>query len=169
MNRVIRNRARCKVCGDIVESMYTHDYRSCCCGNLHVDGGHDYARRVCRGGEDSYEELSQFYEYDWDEGSVSSDGHVWFVGVDLLKCARTATGETVTLPIFLPYVKLPELVECTVYSIDTALFVPNPPVKHVYIALHEFKHSTILFRDEETFLPLFRHIKDCILAAEQTG
>ena len=169
MKKVIRNRARCKQCGDIVESLYRDDIRACCCGNLQVAGGRDTIRRVCRNSEIGYEELSEFHEYEWGEGIVFSDGHAWFMGVDLLKCSRTAMNETATLPIFLPYVKSPELVECAIYSIDAACITPDPPVKYVYIALHEFRHSIILFRDKETFLPLFRHIKNGILASERTG
>ena len=160
MKEIIRNRARCKICGDVVESMYRHDFRACCCGNLHVDGGRDYIRRTHREGVDSYEELSEIAEYKWDDGFVFSDGHAWFMGVDLLHCARTDTGETVTLSIELPYVKAPVPVDCRIYSIDARLFTSDPPVKHIYIATHEFKYSAILFQDEDTFLPLFRHMKD---------
>ena len=59
MNKITKNAARCKNCGDIIESTYTHDFVTCSCGNLSVDGGHDYLRRNIRDGEDSYEELSE--------------------------------------------------------------------------------------------------------------
>lgn len=45
MERIIHNRARCLVCGDIIESKYRNDFRTCSCGNLSVDGGQDYIRR----------------------------------------------------------------------------------------------------------------------------
>lgn len=54
-----RNAARCKICGDIIESRYRHNYVTCSCGNLAVDGGHDYIRRIFRNGENSYEDLSE--------------------------------------------------------------------------------------------------------------
>lgn len=41
-----RNAAKCKGCLDIVESTHRHDFVTCSCGNLSVDGGHDYPRRV---------------------------------------------------------------------------------------------------------------------------
>jgi hypothetical protein len=41
-----RNRAECLLCGDIIESTYRHDFVTCACGNLSVDGGPDYHRRV---------------------------------------------------------------------------------------------------------------------------
>lgn len=43
--KIIKNRARCKKCGDIIESTYRNDIKSCRCGAITVDGGHDYIRR----------------------------------------------------------------------------------------------------------------------------
>ena len=43
--KIIKNRARCKNCGDIIESNYRNDIKSCRCGAITVDGGHDYIRR----------------------------------------------------------------------------------------------------------------------------
>ena len=59
--KIIRNMARCKKCGDTIESLYRHDYISCDCGALAVDGGKDYLRRVY-GEEGDYEELSVYEE-----------------------------------------------------------------------------------------------------------
>jgi len=42
---IIRNSAICKLCGDEIESKYRHDYVSCKCGGISVDGGKDYLRR----------------------------------------------------------------------------------------------------------------------------
>jgi len=39
------NKARCTVCGDIIESKHRHDYVSCKCGAISVDGGKDYLKR----------------------------------------------------------------------------------------------------------------------------
>lgn len=41
-----RNRAKCKKCGDIIESKYRHDFVTCKCGAISVDGGEDYIRRA---------------------------------------------------------------------------------------------------------------------------
>jgi len=57
--RITKNAARCKLCGDIIESKYRNDFVTCSCGNLSVDGGHDYLRRCIRDGEDSCEDLSE--------------------------------------------------------------------------------------------------------------
>ena len=58
--RVIRNRAQCPNCKDIIESKYRHDFVSCSCGNIAVDGGHDYAKRSWKDVEPI--ELSEFEE-----------------------------------------------------------------------------------------------------------
>ena len=42
---ILVNKIRCKKCGEEIESIYTHDFRSCKCGTCAVDGGHDYLRR----------------------------------------------------------------------------------------------------------------------------
>lgn len=41
-----RNRARCRKCGDVIESKTRHDFVGCKCGAIAVDGGQDYHRRV---------------------------------------------------------------------------------------------------------------------------
>jgi hypothetical protein len=44
------NAARCLECGDIVVSRRRHDFVTCLCGALSVDGGADYAKRSYRPG-----------------------------------------------------------------------------------------------------------------------
>ena len=43
--KIIRNRAKCLECNDIAESLHRHDFVSCSCGAMFVDGGKDYFRR----------------------------------------------------------------------------------------------------------------------------
>ena len=54
---IIRNRIRCKKCGDIIESFSVHDFKFCSCESCAVDGGHDYLRRC--GWREDWEELSE--------------------------------------------------------------------------------------------------------------
>jgi hypothetical protein len=56
-NEIIRNSIRCKICGDIIESRYRHEYVTCSCGACAVDGGHDYLRRSFKD-KDCYTDLS---------------------------------------------------------------------------------------------------------------
>ena len=44
-NIIYVNRARCKKCGDVIESRSVHDFRQCKCGAIFTDGGKDYIRR----------------------------------------------------------------------------------------------------------------------------
>ncbi|MFA5759792.1 MAG: hypothetical protein WC942_10620 [Clostridia bacterium] len=58
--QILCNKAQCLKCNSIIESTYRHDFKSCKCGNLFVDGGLDYMRRGCRRGDSSYKDLSKF-------------------------------------------------------------------------------------------------------------
>lgn len=55
--RIIRNRARCRKCGDTIESVHRHDWQTCKCESIFVDGGLDYLRRG--GDSDVLEDLSE--------------------------------------------------------------------------------------------------------------
>ena len=57
MEKIICNKAQCLICGDIIESKTRHDYVTCRCGNLSVDGGTDYIKRTV-GDMTKYKELS---------------------------------------------------------------------------------------------------------------
>lgn len=59
---ILKNRARCKKCDDVVESVHRHDWKQCKCGAIFVDGGKDYIRRGWDGGsaDEVIEELSEF-------------------------------------------------------------------------------------------------------------
>lgn len=41
-----RNSATCNKCGDQLVSEHRHDFVTCQCGNLSVDGGLDYLKRT---------------------------------------------------------------------------------------------------------------------------
>lgn len=41
--KLLRNRAKCAVCGQVVESAAVHEFSRCGCGQTAVDGGLDYA------------------------------------------------------------------------------------------------------------------------------
>lgn len=44
--RILRNSAQCRNCGEEIESRHVHEFRCCRCGDICVDGGHAYIRRV---------------------------------------------------------------------------------------------------------------------------
>ena len=59
MKKLLINQARCLLCGDIVTSKYSHDYVTCKCGNLSIDGGNEYPRRLYNE-PNSYQDLSEY-------------------------------------------------------------------------------------------------------------
>jgi hypothetical protein len=52
------NAAKCLKCNDIIRSKNIHDYVTCSCGNLSVDGGSWYLKRIVND-DSSYMELSE--------------------------------------------------------------------------------------------------------------
>lgn len=50
-----RNRAECLKCGQVVESTSRHHFSRCQCGNIAVDGGTAYYRRLYK--SDQWREL----------------------------------------------------------------------------------------------------------------
>ena len=45
---IVKNRAICLECNTEIESTHRHDFVRCPCGNLAVDGGKDYLKRVAK-------------------------------------------------------------------------------------------------------------------------
>ena len=43
---ILRNRARCKLCGDEIESLDREDYKCCHCLALCIDGGRAFLKRA---------------------------------------------------------------------------------------------------------------------------
>lgn len=62
MKKIIKNSIKCKKCGDIIVSRYTHDFVSCKCGCCSVDGGNSYLSRSYIYSPDDFEELSEYVE-----------------------------------------------------------------------------------------------------------
>ncbi len=60
------NKAKCLVCGDIVESKHRHDFVKCSCGSMFVDGGLDYLRR----GAKDFNNVEELSEYDNTENNT---------------------------------------------------------------------------------------------------
>ena len=58
MAKIIINKAKCKKCGDIIESKEINDFKKCTCGSIAIDGGQEYIKRV--GNKEDVIELSKF-------------------------------------------------------------------------------------------------------------
>lgn len=58
--RLKHNKAKCLVCGSVIESKSNHDFVWCKCGKFSVDGGLFYAKRTF----EKYEEWEELSEYE---------------------------------------------------------------------------------------------------------
>lgn len=56
--KLIRNRIKCKKCGEIIESKTVHDFVRCSCGAVATDGGLEYMH--VSGNVDDWENLSEW-------------------------------------------------------------------------------------------------------------
>jgi hypothetical protein len=43
---IVQNAVSCNGCGDFIVSKHRHDFVTCTCGAISVDGGQEYLRRV---------------------------------------------------------------------------------------------------------------------------
>ena len=80
---IVSNKARCKKCGDIIESKTRHDYKWCSCGNCAVDGGHDYLRRCWK--TDDWEDISEVKEVEVEPKYEIGDIVVFTHPIDLFE------------------------------------------------------------------------------------
>jgi tRNA(Ile2) C34 agmatinyltransferase TiaS len=62
---VLVNKAKCGVCGDVIESKHRHDYVRCSCGEIAVDGGKDYLKRSANN-FDNLIEMSEGYTEEYE-------------------------------------------------------------------------------------------------------
>ena len=73
---IIVNQVHCHKCDDKPFSANRHDFKYCKCGNIAVDGGQEYLRRVGNGiSERSYTDLS--FELPDDVVKACRDALVW--------------------------------------------------------------------------------------------
>ena len=57
---IFENAARCKKCGDYIRSNHVHDFVTCSCGAVSVDGGSWYCKRS--GNPEDYENIIVIYK-----------------------------------------------------------------------------------------------------------
>lgn len=64
MRKIKRNAIKCNHCGDIIESTHVHDFKTCSCGTVSVDGGKEYLRRCFMKSPEDFEDLSEMEDED---------------------------------------------------------------------------------------------------------
>lgn len=72
--KILKNAARCRKCGEEIESTHRHDFRWCSCGAIAVDGGTAYLRRC--GELQEFEERSVQVEEDFHEFASRTETHL---------------------------------------------------------------------------------------------
>lgn len=61
VGRYRHNRAECRQCNAVIESRTTHDFVTCGCGRVSVDGGTQYLRRI--GQEIDFNDRSELWPW----------------------------------------------------------------------------------------------------------
>jgi hypothetical protein len=56
--KILRNSAKCALCGTEIESKTLHDYQTCECGEIYVDGGRSYLHRGFKTSLENFEDTS---------------------------------------------------------------------------------------------------------------
>jgi hypothetical protein len=62
--RIRVNAAECRKCGDYIRSTHRHDYVTCKCGAISVDGGTDYLKRSATDYGDIIERSEHYADVD---------------------------------------------------------------------------------------------------------
>ena len=61
-NSVLCSAIQCDECKEVIVSLYRHDFRSCGCGKIAIDGGRDYTRTIGTKFTELRVRLSKCYE-----------------------------------------------------------------------------------------------------------
>jgi len=62
---ILVHKVQCKKCNDIIESKHRHDFVTCSCGSISIDGGKDYMRWL--GNFEDFIDLSEVTSEDEDD------------------------------------------------------------------------------------------------------
>jgi len=60
--KITKNRIKCVHCHQVIESKHRHDFVTCSCGKVSVDGGFSYLRRGFQNSFDDFIDLSEVEE-----------------------------------------------------------------------------------------------------------
>jgi hypothetical protein len=62
MTKIWHNKARCRKCGDIIEAFYRHQFVTCKCKEIFVEGIDGYLKGGAKNNVDDYIDLSHYSE-----------------------------------------------------------------------------------------------------------
>lgn len=66
MKKIKVNKIKCTHCNDVIESVHTHDFKTCQCGTVSIDGGKSYLKRSFKYSPSDYIDLSEYEDYEVD-------------------------------------------------------------------------------------------------------
>lgn len=78
--KIIRNAIQCQECFEVIVSTHRHDFQTCKCGAISIDGGLDYKRRVHKTGCDPIEACAYLPESTDKPGVAEDKFLVWSPG-----------------------------------------------------------------------------------------
>lgn len=78
--KLILNAIQCQSCKEIIVSRHRHDFKSCKCGNVSVDGGLEYKRRSFKEDGDYVERCAYTYTPNTSPGDAGGKFIVWSPG-----------------------------------------------------------------------------------------
>lgn len=58
--KIFENKIKCNHCGDILISEHVHDFKTCSCGTVSIDGGKEYLKRLFKNSVNDLEDLSEY-------------------------------------------------------------------------------------------------------------
>ena len=61
-SKIIRNAARCRLCGDVIESKKLYENQTCRCGEISISGGLNYIGRCASTRWSNIIDLSEYEE-----------------------------------------------------------------------------------------------------------
>lgn len=62
-SKIIRNAAKCRLCGDIIETKKLYENPTCSCGEISISGGLHYIERCASNRWSNIIDLSEYEEY----------------------------------------------------------------------------------------------------------
>ena len=77
---LVRNAIQCLSCDEVIVSEHRHDFKTCKCGNVSVDGGLEYKRRAFKGVHSYLERCAYTYSKHTKPSDVLDKFIVWSPG-----------------------------------------------------------------------------------------
>ena len=77
---LVRNAIQCLSCDEVIVSTHRHDFKTCKCGNVSVDGGLEYKRRAFKGVHSYLERCAWTYSKHTKPGDADDKYIVWSPG-----------------------------------------------------------------------------------------